>query len=1376
MSKRRAFIPSEIAAEIKAFAAADIAGLADHFLLGEFPHRRQTSKGVEYCRTPKASRTWLASTGGRYAGKVKDWRGENLDGAGFVMDRMGCDFTEALRWLADRYGIALSDEMTAEERARRSEEYRAREAQRQAEQERQRKQQERIDRAAHEAAGIMARAIVDRLPAATSHPYTERKHVTPRTALYSAETVTGRLYDRDGSQWLDHATATKAGDLVIPMQDASGRVINVQKITPDGTKRFLLGGKVRGAFHVIPGIEPGFLAEGYATGLTVAEATGRAVFVAFDAGNLGAVAEIVRPRLCAVAADNDESRTGENKARATGLPVLMPPTIGHDWNDHTQAEGLADTAARLADITRTLPEGCPDAMAARGVPLPEAEATIPGHVRHWLESARAYHETLPEGYAKARKAERKAAREAKRAPDESRFPMPPAYVLEVSTGAGKSHATLEAIAETLRAGKIAGSVAFACPTVKLAQEQAEAFCRIAPGIKCRVYRGMEQEDPDATGADPETGKPWGMCRNMAAVKMAEKLELSADKGACDATVENEAGEKVFTCPFRDQCGYRKQKAAQGVRVWFLAHANITSPRPACMSDIAAIAIDETPERQGIDDGWKTVDPRGKGWTFPEWLDAEARAGEGMSRHGMRDVDSARHVRNTVIPGILAANGAGHLRRETLEGYGVEAPALQDYIDAENRLQNGALETKPERYNAPDTREQETERLTCRKASRLIAGFLLECKRLLDDRVPASGRVEVIAPAEESKPWTASLRRPASIHPGFRVPTLILSATPSETLLRHRFPNLTRLDPIIAAAPFMHITQDVSRAWGKMALFDIGPGETGKQGETAKPAAVRKLMARIRREVRPYRRVLVVAQKTVIAALRCHAEATPGGWPDKIETAHFNSASGSNEWGPGPGRDGVDMVIVIGRLYPPALDAERRAEALTGEPIERIERDGNKPVYYPRKAARYLMADGSSRKIEDRHQYHPNETANALLHSSMTGEIVQAIGRARGVRRTEANPCRVLVLSDVPLPLPINDLIEDASHAPDVFEEMASVGGIVCEGGRDAGRLYHGVIWGSPGKDTPEDVERSSEAGKKAVSRALADRKQAIPVGDKAYNKDYSIGNVPNWNDDTARPVIGNVANLRGVDRGASLGGVIGNVANFAAVTYQKAGARQKPARLWFDPLRLSAGEVRERMEAALGPLARFDVAGVAEGVAAPLVAADSRGAERTKRGVDSNGAEVVSYRHIPPPPPENMEGYRKSVDGFRIGLHRITDSLGIEYDDRTEAEALRIVASITFDGLAGKPTVPPESVSVAVAFDAMERAGKDGLITYALDHLPDDARDTLRHVMIWPGKAKRPPGQTRLAWMNEHYGRELPAWVSALSAPPASGSALGASL
>jgi hypothetical protein len=38
-----------------------------------------------------------------------------------------------------------------------------------------------------------------------------------------------------------------------------------------------------------------------------------------------------------------------------------------------------------------------------------------------------------------------------------------------------------------------------------------------------------------------------------------------------------------------------------------------------------------------------------------------------------------------------------------------------------------------------------------------------------------------------------------------------------------------------------------------------------------------------------------------------------------------------------------------------------------------------------------------------------------------GELLQAVGRGRGVRRTVETPLEVLILTDVPIPLPVNEL-------------------------------------------------------------------------------------------------------------------------------------------------------------------------------------------------------------------------------------------------------------------------------------------------------------------------------------------------------------------
>ena len=76
--------------------------------------------------------------------------------------------------------------------------------------------------------------------------------------------------------------------LLIPLGDKQDKLWSLQKILPDGEKKFLPGGKVDGCFHLF-GKEPEknlCVAEGYATAATIHEATGYAVAVAFNAGNL----------------------------------------------------------------------------------------------------------------------------------------------------------------------------------------------------------------------------------------------------------------------------------------------------------------------------------------------------------------------------------------------------------------------------------------------------------------------------------------------------------------------------------------------------------------------------------------------------------------------------------------------------------------------------------------------------------------------------------------------------------------------------------------------------------------------------------------------------------------------------------------------------------------------------------------------------------------------------------------------------------------------------------------------------------------------------------------------------------------------------------
>lgn len=104
--------------------------------------------------------------------------------------------------------------------------------------------------------------------------------------------------------------------LLIAMRDTAGKVHSLQTIATDGIKMFMSGGRIKGCFFGI-GKPKGALivCEGFATGASIHECTGHAVAVAFNAGNLEAVAVALRikyPELIIIIAADDDHQTPGN--------------------------------------------------------------------------------------------------------------------------------------------------------------------------------------------------------------------------------------------------------------------------------------------------------------------------------------------------------------------------------------------------------------------------------------------------------------------------------------------------------------------------------------------------------------------------------------------------------------------------------------------------------------------------------------------------------------------------------------------------------------------------------------------------------------------------------------------------------------------------------------------------------------------------------------------------------------------------------------------------------------------------------------------------------------------------------------------------------
>lgn len=179
----------------------------------------------------------------------------------------------------------------------------------------------------HEIAASTVETIwSDGIPATAEHPYIARKGIQPHGAR-----VTGD------------------GRLMVPLYDEDGKLSSIQYIGQmDGEKRYHPGSETKGKFWQV-GVtdEPGviYIAEGFATACSINETTERPCVIAYSAGSLPPVTEIIRRKYgmaqeIVIVADNDASGVGQKYAEQAsakyGARIVMPPIEG-DANDYRAA-------------------------------------------------------------------------------------------------------------------------------------------------------------------------------------------------------------------------------------------------------------------------------------------------------------------------------------------------------------------------------------------------------------------------------------------------------------------------------------------------------------------------------------------------------------------------------------------------------------------------------------------------------------------------------------------------------------------------------------------------------------------------------------------------------------------------------------------------------------------------------------------------------------------------------------------------------------------------------------------------------------------------------------------------------------------------------
>ena len=211
------------------------------------------------------------------------------------------------------------------------------------------------------------------------------------------------------------------------------------------------------------------------------------------------------------------------------------------------------------------------------------------------------------------------------------------------------------------------------------------------------------------------------------------------------------------------------------------------------------------------------------------------------------------------------------------------------------------------------------------------------------------------------------------------------------LVREYFPQAVLRAEIEAATPYQIVTQYHDKTFSSGSLKN--ENQVDKLWLWSKAKAMRS-----------GGRWLVVVQKHVEDSIRARHKIPPF-----IDIAHHNAIAGRDEW-----RD-VRGLIVAGRTAPPPIPVEQIAGALSGKHTAPV------GEWYPAITETITAKDGSKITVEaDRH---PNTLAEQIRYAINETELMQIIGRARGVSRQADGPVEIMVLGNTPLPVEIDALQE-----------------------------------------------------------------------------------------------------------------------------------------------------------------------------------------------------------------------------------------------------------------------------------------------------------------------------------------------------------------
>jgi putative DNA primase/helicase len=280
----------------------------------------------------------------------------------------------------------------------------------------------------------------------------------------------------------------------------------------------------------------------------------------------------------------------------------------------------------------------------------------------------------------------------------------------------------------------------------------------------------------------------------------------------------------------------------------------------------------------------------------------------------------------------------------------------------------------------------------------------------------------------------------------QAPILHLDATLRPELVQAYLPRIDIGAPVAARQPYVRVRQIAGSPTSSRALTPAG--DTSERDRKAAARRLRDLRAWIELRARQCHRpgqavdLLVVGQKAAIDALRA------AGLPPRVEAVHFNALSGLDRWG------GIGGMVILGRTLPAPRTVELLATALTGRvPVPNPEDAG---WWYPMVERRVRLA--ADRSVPLAMEEHADPIAEAVRWSICEGELIQAMGRGRGVNRTAVTPLEIDLLTGVVLPVTVDELVPWSDLRP-TRRDLMALSGIVLENAADMAACFPD-LWSS----------------------------------------------------------------------------------------------------------------------------------------------------------------------------------------------------------------------------------------------------------------------------------------------------------------------------